>query len=126
MFRSRSFGLFRRPRLPEWLSESTAAHLEAAVSHDRSVRAALVLEATDAEKCVLRIARGRVRIAPGDARDADTRVRADAETLRAVLDGEASGVAAFLDGKLTSRGSLALALRLDGLVERGGGARRAL
>jgi pimeloyl-ACP methyl ester carboxylesterase len=41
-------------------------------------------------------------------------VRADAVTLAAVLEGTASGVDAFLDGRLTIRGNLALALRLEG------------
>ncbi len=126
MLGRRGLGLFRSGRRPRWLSEGTARHLELAASHDPSVRATLVLEATDANACVLRLRGGRVRIAPGDSRGADARVRADAETLRAVLDGETSGVAAFLDGKLTVRGSLALALRLDGLVKQEGRARRAL
>jgi pimeloyl-ACP methyl ester carboxylesterase len=41
-------------------------------------------------------------------------VRADAVTLADVLDGKQSGVDAFLDGRLTIRGNLALALKLEG------------
>jgi pimeloyl-ACP methyl ester carboxylesterase/putative sterol carrier protein len=41
-------------------------------------------------------------------------VRADAVTLAAVLEGTASGTDAFLDGRLTIRGNLALALKLEG------------
>ncbi len=120
------FRLFRRSALPKWLNDETRRRLEAAASHDPSVDADLVLEATDGSRCVLRVHRGRVRVAPGDARTPDARIRADAATLRAVLDGDESGVAAFLAGRLTMRGSLGLALRLDSLVEHPDKARRVL
>lgn len=48
---------------------------------------------------------------------ATTTVTADAAVLADVFDGGHSGVEAFLEGGLTSRGSLSLALQLDGLFE---------
>ncbi|HWP64887.1 MAG TPA: alpha/beta fold hydrolase [Candidatus Limnocylindria bacterium] len=43
----------------------------------------------------------------------DAEIRADAETLAALVEGEISGVHAFLDGRLAIRGSIALALKLE-------------
>ncbi len=111
------FRFFRRSKLPRWLSEATAARLESLVSHDRAVDATLVFEALGDERCVLRVKQGRLRIELGDVRKPDVRICADAPTLSRVLDGAESGVAAFLEGRLTIRGSLSLALRLDSLVE---------
>lgn len=48
---------------------------------------------------------------------ATTTVRGSAEVLSAVLSGSASGVRAFLDGDISVRGDLALALALDGLFD---------
>lgn len=47
--------------------------------------------------------------------DADLTVRAPLKVLHAVVSGDRPGLAAFLDGELTVRGNLALALELDGL-----------
>jgi pimeloyl-ACP methyl ester carboxylesterase len=55
-------------------------------------------------------------------------VRADGETLLAVIEGRKSGVEAFLEGRLSVRGSLALPLELDDLlppIHKGGGHVRA-
>lgn len=52
---------------------------------------------------------------PGRVAGVDTIVQGDATTLAAIADGEESGIHAFLDGRVTIRGNLALALRLDGV-----------
>ena len=57
----------------------------------------------------------RATLVPGRLTRADTVVQADALTLARVLDGEESGMYAFLDGRLRIRGNLALALRLEGV-----------
>ncbi len=59
--------------------------------------------------------RGRASARPGRARHASTTVRATRTVLAEVVTGERSGIRAFLDGDLTVRGNLALALQLDGL-----------
>ena len=61
------------------------------------------------------ITHGRTSARPGAPARPTTRVRADLPVLREVVSGERSGVQAFLDGTLTVRGNLALALQLDGL-----------
>src|SRR5690348_2326287 len=56
----------------------------------------------------------RMHLVPGRTSHYTTLVRADVATLAAMMDGEASGAEAFLDGRLVIRGNLALALKLDG------------
>lgn len=63
----------------------------------------------------VRIDGGEMALVPGRPAGVDTIVRGDVRTLAAIAEGEESGVAAFLDGRVTIRGSLALALRLDGV-----------
>jgi pimeloyl-ACP methyl ester carboxylesterase len=61
------------------------------------------------------IDRGRTAARRGGPPDPTTTVRASLDVLADVVSGTRSGVAAFLDGELTVRGNLALALQLDGL-----------
>jgi pimeloyl-ACP methyl ester carboxylesterase len=64
-------------------------------------------------------ARGsRVFVSQGRTARPTTTVIADASTLADVLEGRRSGVAAWLDGELRLRGSIALAMKLEGLMER--------
>lgn len=58
--------------------------------------------------------RGQMHLLTGRTPAADATVRADAATLAAVVEGTLPGAWAFLDGRLTIRGNLALAMRLDG------------
>lgn len=58
---------------------------------------------------------GRALAAPGRVARPTTTVRATRAVLADVVSGRRSGVRAFLDGELTVRGNLALALQLDGL-----------
>ena len=62
---------------------------------------------------------GRVRLTRGAVSPADATVTADPATLAAVLEGRISGVEAFLDHGLVVRGSLALALQMDGAFDVG-------
>ena len=59
---------------------------------------------------------GRVLRAAGAARRSRVTIRTDADTLVAMLSGRESGVGAFMDGRLTVRGSLGLALLLEGAL----------
>ena len=61
------------------------------------------------------IERGRASARAGRPRRATATVRAERQVLDDVVSGRRSGVRAFLDGDLTVRGNLALALELDGL-----------
>jgi pimeloyl-ACP methyl ester carboxylesterase len=77
--------------------------------------AAVVFDAGEAGVWTVTLADGRVRVRRG-ATDAPTLVvRGTPEVLADVVCGRASGVHAFLDGRLTVRGDLALSLQLDGL-----------
>ena len=58
---------------------------------------------------------GRADDTSAAARRTTTTVSCDIATLAALVDGRASGVLAFLDGTLTVRGDLGLALALDGV-----------
>jgi pimeloyl-ACP methyl ester carboxylesterase len=77
-------------------------------------QASVVLAATDVS-WTLHIDRGRLRLAAGGVRRPSTVVRGAEAVLAAIVKGRRSGAAAFLDGAITVRGNLALALQLDGL-----------
>ena len=62
----------------------------------------------------VRIAHGAVTVLP-EATTATTTITADPTTLLDVVEGRASGVEAFLDGRLRVDGDLSLSLRLDGV-----------
>jgi len=53
-------------------------------------------------------------VVPGRTGRFDAEIRADAETLAALFEGSTSGVHAFLEGRLAMRGSIALAMKLEG------------
>ncbi len=59
--------------------------------------------------------RGRTVVRPGSRGNPTTTVRAPLAVLNEVVAGHRSGIQAFLDGDLTVRGNLALALQLDGM-----------
>lgn len=81
----------------------------------RPMDAAVLLDGGPAGAWTLRLARGRIEVVPGAPPRPATTIRADGPTLAGVLGGTEAGVAAFLDGRLTVRGNLALGLQLDGL-----------
>jgi pimeloyl-ACP methyl ester carboxylesterase len=80
-------------------------------------RASVTFDAGHAAWSVV-IRGGTVSLVPGRIPGPDTVVRADAVTLSNVLAGAESGAYAFLDGRLTIRGNMALALRLEAGEER--------
>jgi pimeloyl-ACP methyl ester carboxylesterase len=63
----------------------------------------------------VRIEKGRAEATRGGPANPTTTVRARLPVLREVASGARSGVQAFLDGDITVRGNIALALELDGL-----------
>jgi len=82
-------------------------------------RASVVFEVAPAGIWTVALHEGRVRLRRGAARRPQTIVRVDPRTLAAILEGKRSGVEAFLDGTLTVRGNLALALAIDGAFDVG-------
>ena len=61
--------------------------------------------------------RGRSRVRRGAAVHPTLIVRATPNVLADVISGQTSGVHAFLEGRITVRGNLALSLQLDGMFE---------
>ncbi|MDQ2724519.1 MAG: alpha/beta fold hydrolase [Actinomycetota bacterium] len=81
------------------------------------VRADVVLDGRAGDACTLRIRNGLVDVRAGVDGTPTTVITSDPVTLHEVADGTRSGVEAFLDGRLSVRGNLALALELDGLLD---------
>ena len=77
--------------------------------------ATVVLDTGGAGAWTVALDRGRAGVRRGTAPAPTLAVRATAEVLHDVVGGDDSAVLAFLDGRLTVRGDLALALALDGL-----------
>ena len=78
---------------------------------------AFAIGAGPAGRWIVRVERdGRLLWARGVARRPHATIHADADTLVAMLSGQESGVGAFISGRLTVRGSLGLALLLEGAL----------
>lgn len=77
--------------------------------------ATIVFDALDAGVWTVDIAGGRGAVRRGAAADPTVLVRSSIAILGGIVSGRDSGLAAFLDGRLTVRGDLALSLQLDGL-----------
>ncbi len=82
--------------------------------------ASLMFSAGGLANWTVDIEKGRAGARRGGPPHPTTVVRAALPVLTEVVSGERSGVQAFLDGALTVRGNLALALQLDGLFEAAG------
>ena len=82
----------------------------------RGLDASLVLESPD-EVWTMYFRGGRMTIGAGAPDRADTVVRADTATLVGIQSGAVSGAGAFLDGLISVRGNLNLALRAESLFE---------
>ena len=78
---------------------------------------AIVIDASPAGCWTMRVGRdGRMLRVLGAARHRQATIRADPDTLVALLTGRESGVGAFMAGRLSVRGSLGLALLLEGAL----------
>ena len=78
-------------------------------------RATIVFDAGAAGVWTVSLSGGRGSVRRGSATDPTLCIRSSADVLADVVSGRTSGVHAFLDGRLTVRGDLALSLQLDGL-----------
>lgn len=81
--------------------------------------AELVLDAGVAGCFTLFARQGRVLVFEGRAPRPTATVTAEAHAMLDLLEGRRSGVDVWLDGELAVRGSLALAMKLEGLLEGG-------
>jgi pimeloyl-ACP methyl ester carboxylesterase/putative sterol carrier protein len=77
--------------------------------------AVVVFDAGEAGVWAVALAGGHSRVRRGAVDSPTLLVRASADALADVVCGRTSGVSAFLDGRLTVRGDLALSLQLDGM-----------
>jgi hypothetical protein len=92
--------------------------LTARVRPDRAdgVTAAVVL-ATPEERWTLRLDRGRLTVGIGGLERPDAVISSDPQTLIDINTGRLTGSEAFLDGRVTVRGNLGLALRLESIFD---------
>jgi pimeloyl-ACP methyl ester carboxylesterase/putative sterol carrier protein len=82
------------------------------------VRTAVVLDDGTGSAWTVRLDRGRFALSEGRANDAETTISSDPLTLVGIVRGKRSGIDAFLRGRLSVRGNLSLALKLDGIFDR--------
>jgi pimeloyl-ACP methyl ester carboxylesterase/putative sterol carrier protein len=78
---------------------------------------AAVVLATRDERWTLRLDRGRLTVGIGGVDRPDAVISSDAQTLIDINTGRLTGSEAFLDGRVTVRGNLGLALRLESIFE---------
>jgi pimeloyl-ACP methyl ester carboxylesterase/putative sterol carrier protein len=92
--------------------------LTARVRPDRAdgLTAAVVL-ATPEERWTLRLDRGRLTVGIGGLDRPDAVISSDPQTLIDINTGKLTGSEAFLDGRVTVRGNLGLALRLESIFD---------
>lgn len=77
--------------------------------------ATVLLACDDAHAWTVTLDRGRASVRRGATTTGRLRVRSTSAVLADVVSGRASAVLAFLDGRLSVRGDLSLAMALDGL-----------
>jgi pimeloyl-ACP methyl ester carboxylesterase len=85
-----------------------------------NARADLRLSAGSEASWMVRARGRRVFVTRGTKGRADGSVTAPPDTLAEILEGQRSGVEAWLEGKLTVRGNIALAMKLEGLLRNDG------
>jgi pimeloyl-ACP methyl ester carboxylesterase len=95
------------------LSTRLRRGLTGSLLEDRT--ATIVFDAVDAGVWTVDIADGRGQVRRGSVPGPTLVVRASIDILADIVAGGDSGLRAFLDGRLTVRGDLALSLQLDGL-----------
>jgi pimeloyl-ACP methyl ester carboxylesterase len=96
--------------------EHFAARGTRSVVHD--LETAVVLDDGTGNLWTVRLDRGRFAVSTGRAGDAETTIASDPLTLVGIVRGKRSGIEAFLRGRLSVRGNLSLALKLDGVFDR--------
>ncbi|MDP3712688.1 MAG: alpha/beta fold hydrolase [Mycobacteriales bacterium] len=94
--------------------------LAGTVLSSRSAR--VVFDAGHAGVWTVTLDKGRGSVRRGSSPDPTLVISGTAGVLADIVGGRESGVQAFLDGRVTCRGDLALSLQLDGLWEAGGDA----
>ena len=77
--------------------------------------ATIVFDAGDSDRWTVELDRGRSKVRRGSRPNPTLLVRGSRDVLAAVVAGQASGVHAFLEGRVTVRGDLGLSLQLDGM-----------
>lgn len=107
---------FPLPNIDALLSAHVRQGVGAALA---DTRASVVFEVAPTGTWTVVLDDGRIRLRRGGTRRPQTTVRVDPRTFAGILEGEQSGVEAFLDGTLTVRGNLALALAIDGAFDVG-------
>jgi pimeloyl-ACP methyl ester carboxylesterase len=110
-------------RLPSALERRLLADIDGPLLAGRTGR--VVLDAGPHEVATITLDAGQLSSRGGAHRAPTTLICGSPDTLVAVVEGQESGVGAFLDGRITVRGDLSLALALDGLFDSavGGGER---
>ena len=78
---------------------------------------AAVVLATPDERWTLRLDRGRLTVGIGGVEKPDAVISSDSQTLIEINTGRLTGSEAFLDGRVTVRGNLGLALRLESIFD---------
>ncbi|MEA2499676.1 MAG: hypothetical protein QOH26_2081 [Actinomycetota bacterium] len=96
------------------LETALLARLRTPLEVDDDVRGTIALDITDGDSWSLEVDGPKLKLSPGVAKEADTTISCDAATMIAVLNGDISGIDAFVEGKLNVRGNLALSMRLSG------------
>lgn len=86
------------------------------IVHD--LKTAVVLDDGTGNFWTVRLDRGRFAVSAGRGTDAETTITSDPLTLVGIVRGKRSGIEAFLRGRLSVRGNLSLALKLDGVFDR--------
>src|SRR6185437_12121259 len=95
-------------RLPNALERRLRADIEGPLLAGRTGR--VVLDAGPHEVATITLEAGRLRTRGGAHRAPTSLICGSADTLEAVVEGRQSGVGAFLEGRITVRGDLSLAL----------------
>src|SRR3954454_20700525 len=78
-------------------------------------RGSIVFDAGADGAWTILLDRGNVRVQHGPVDEPMSTISASLPVLKQVIEGTRSGLEAFLSGELTMRGSMALALQMDGL-----------